>query len=108
MHDVNDDGQGLMFITLQASIAGQYEFVQQQWLNFGNDLNQGNDRDPVVGNQDGRGRFTIPGDGNHPTIVCEQLPRFVETRGGQYFFLPGVSAFNLLAGERYTQVNSEE
>jgi hypothetical protein len=31
----------------------------------------------------------------------------VETRGGQYFFLPGVSAFNLLAGERYTQINTE-
>ena len=105
--EVNPDGQGLLFITLQSSIAGQYEFVQQQWMNFGNDLNQGNDRDPVVGNQEGDGRMTIPGDGVNPTVVCDRLPRFVQTRGGQYFFLPGVNAFNLLAGERYTQVNTE-
>lgn len=105
---VNPEGQGLIFMTLQANITRQFEFVQQQWLNFGDDLSQGNDRDPVSGSQTGDGRMTIPGDGDNPTVICDKLPRFVNTRGGDYFFLPGVSAFNLLAKGRFTAINTEK
>ena len=106
--EINPDGQGLMFISLQSNISNQFEFVQQEWINFGNDLNQGNDRDPVVGNQDGEGRMTIPGDGDKPTVICGKLPRFVRTCGGDYFFLPGINAFDLLVEKRNTQTNIKE
>jgi hypothetical protein len=94
-----------MFMTLQTSITRQFEFVQSQWMNFGNDLNQANDRDPLVGNQTGHGRMAIPGSAETPTIICSELPQFVTTKGGDYFFLPGVSAFNRLAAGRFVAVN---
>jgi hypothetical protein len=96
-----------MFMTLQTSITRQFEFVQQQWINFGNDLNQGNDRDPVVGNQTGHGKIAIPGDTENPTVICNELPQFVRTRGGDYFFLPGVSAFQRLAAGSFTSINTQ-
>jgi Dyp-type peroxidase family len=105
--DVNPDGQGLMFMTLQTNITRQFEFVQQQWINFGNDLNQGNDRDPVVGNQTGHGKIAIPGDTENPTVICNELPQFVRTRGGDYFFLPGISAFQRLAAGSFTSINTQ-
>jgi Dyp-type peroxidase family len=47
-----DDGtRGLLFIAFNASIERQFEFVQQQWMNFGNDFCLGNDRDPLIGNR---------------------------------------------------------
>ena len=90
-------GQGLMFIAFNASIARQYEFVAQQWINFGNDQNQGNDRDPITGLQLEGGRMVVPGDGSRPTVVCANLPQFVRVRGGDYFFMPGIAAFAALA-----------
>jgi Dyp-type peroxidase family len=105
--DVNPDGQGLMFMTLQTSITRQFEFVQQQWINFGNDMNQGDDRDPLVGKQNGKGRVAIPGDAENPTVICGELPQFVNTRGGDYFFLPGVSAFSRLAAGKFAAINTE-
>ncbi|HET6564094.1 MAG TPA: hypothetical protein VFG52_01675 [Xanthomonadales bacterium] len=99
--DVNPNGQGLMFITLQSSITGQFEFVQQEWINFGNDINQGIDRDPICGTQRENARMVIPGNAHSGSVICQNLPNFVRNQGGDYFFLPGIGAFNLLAGNRY-------
>jgi hypothetical protein len=30
--------------------------------------------------------------------LCTGLPRFVTVKGGEYFFVPGVTALRLLAG----------
>lgn len=98
--DVNgDEGQGLMFIVLNASISRQFEFVQQQWINYGNDFDQGNDRDPIVGLQTGGGQMVIPGDDGRKTMICDDLKQFVRCRGGDYFFLPSIRAFNALASD---------
>jgi len=98
--DVNgDEGQGLMFIVLNASISRQFEFVQEQWVNYGNDFNQGNDRDPIIGLQTGGGSMTVPGAGERKTMVCDDLKQFVRCRGGDYFFLPSVSAFKALSSD---------
>lgn len=111
--DVNDpaEGQGLIFIGLCASLTRQFEFIQRQWINFGNDFSQGDDRDPVVGSHDGTGGMVIPpnawdpGDATtlsagEPAVFCRQLPPFVQTRGGDYFFLPGIEALRrLLRGD---------
>jgi deferrochelatase/peroxidase EfeB len=94
---VGDDGSehGLIFIAFNASISQQFEFVQQQWMNYGNDFNQGNDKDPLVGNHIERDKLLIPGDASspaqHPTRPCVGLPTFVETRGGDYFFMPSLA-----------------
>lgn len=95
--EVNGDaGQGLMFLGFARSFASQFEFITQQWINFGNDQDQGNDRDPVVGLQVGAARMVIPGDGGRPTVLCAGLPQFVRVRGGDYFFLPGIGALRAL------------
>jgi Dyp-type peroxidase family len=42
----SDDGDhGIVFMALNASIFRQFEFVQQQWIEYGNDARQGNDKD---------------------------------------------------------------
>ncbi|MEX0300175.1 MAG: dyp-type peroxidase, partial [Kordiimonas sp.] len=84
---------------LNASISRQFEFVQQQWVNYGNDFDQGNDRDPIIGLQMGEGQMVIPGDekADRDTMICDKLKQFVRCRGGDYFFLPGIGAFEALA-----------
>lgn len=97
-YDVNGEaGQGLMFLAFNASFTRQFEFVMQQWIDFGNDLSQGNDRDPLCGRQLPNARMVIPGDGARPTVVCNDLRQFVRLRGGDYFFLPGIAACEALA-----------
>ncbi len=99
-----DDGEhGLLFIAFMADIAEQFEFVQQQWMNYGNDFALGNDKDFVVGTRSGeRERFLVPGDpdrtDHRPTHFCFGLPQFVETRGGDYFFLPSLAGLGVIAG----------
>jgi Dyp-type peroxidase family len=96
----DSDEHGLIFVGLCASISRQFEFVQQQWLNYGNDSRLANDRDPLVGNQPpSGGRAVIEYDsltGREP-YFCTNIPRFVETRGGDYFFVPSLSAIESIA-----------
>ena len=96
-------GQGLIFIAIGASIERQFEFVQRQWINFGNDLDQGDDRDPVVGDNDASpaSKMVIPANawnepGGQDPVYCSSIPRFVDTKGGDYFFLPSISAIRAL------------
>jgi Dyp-type peroxidase family len=99
-HELDED-RGLIFISLGASISRQFEFVQKQWVNTGNELGQGNTRDPIVGNQTGSGGMVIPGRDESPTVICSDIPRFVVTAGGDYFFLPGMHALSLLASNAF-------
>lgn len=91
-----DDGDhGIIFMAVGASISRQFEFVQQQWANYGNDFRLSNDRDPIIGNQPpGGGSMVLqaPSGGDRPPVFCRGIPRFVETRGGDYFFVPSLTA----------------
>ena len=49
----------------------------------------GNERDPLIGNQDGTFDFTIPKRPIRRKITG--LPAFTTLKGGAYFFLPGIS-----------------
>ena len=95
----DDAEHGVVFMVLNASIFRQFEFVQQQWIEYGNDAHQGNDRDLLLGNHEGRGKFMIQGteDPDNPPFVCGGLPNFVELRGGDYFFVPSITALRLIA-----------
>ena len=93
------DERGIVFMVLNASIFRQFEFVQQQWIEYGNDAHQGNDKDLLLGNHGGKGRFVIQGttDPENPPFVCGGLPNFVELRGGDYFFMPSLTALAMVA-----------
>ena len=95
----DEDERGIVFMALNASIFRQFEFVQQQWIEYGNDSHLGNDKDGLVGNHDGTGKFTVQGAMNpkNPPFICGGLPRFVELRGGDYFFIPGLTALAMIA-----------
>ena len=105
-----DDGNhGVIFMCLCASIERQFEFIQQQWINYGNDFKLANDKDPLLGNHGqtpagkGTGRMIVEGqkpdtNGNNgrPPFFCSNLTRFVETKGGDYFFVPSLTAIRMI------------
>ena len=100
-----DDGDhGVIMIILNADLSRQFEFVQQQWINFGNDFRLANDQDPLLGNHGldaegrGAGRMVIEGDArtNTPPYFCSNMPTFVETRGGDYFFVPSMTCLRMI------------
>lgn len=94
----DDDGDhGFLFVALNTSIQRQFEFVQQQWINYGNDFLQGNDRDLLTGTHRPQDKMVIQGDPARSgamkrPFLCTGLPQFLETRGGDYFFVPGINA----------------
>jgi Dyp-type peroxidase family len=101
----DQDEHGVIFIVLNASLSRQFEFVQQQWIEYGNDSKLGNERDILLGNhggEDGQNqsdRALIQGteDPSNPPFMCGGLPNFVELRGGDYFFLPSMTALRMIA-----------
>ncbi|MGF1658593.1 MAG: Dyp-type peroxidase [Rubrimonas sp.] len=91
--------QGVIMMVVCASLFRQYEFVQQQWIQYGLDFNAGNSTCPLVGNHDHYKRFVATGDpskGQIPYIV-DNLKTFVEPRGGEYFFIPSITALRMIA-----------
>jgi Dyp-type peroxidase family len=87
--------QGIFFVAINADLRRQFEFLQSTWINNPSLMGLHNERDPVVGNNDEQGVFTIPGKSFDRHLVG--LSRFVKGRGGAYFFLPGIAALEFLA-----------
>jgi deferrochelatase/peroxidase EfeB len=101
------DEQGVVMLIVCASLFRQFEFVQQQWINYGLDAGAGSDTCPIVGNHsDGapdsehgpKAKFVIPTDpaSGRPPFIVEGIPQFVETRGGEYFFVPSMTALRMI------------
>src|SRR5438477_3932898 len=79
-----------------ASLVRQFEFAQNVWINDRTFHELGNERDPLIGTQDGTREFKLP---KRPIRkVIKGLPAFTTVRGGAYFFLPGKRALRYLAG----------
>ena len=57
-----DDGveRGIAAFVICASLIRQFEFAQNVWVNDRNFHELGNERDPIIGNQDGTLEFKIP------------------------------------------------
>jgi deferrochelatase/peroxidase EfeB len=87
------DEHGIVMLVVCSSLFRQFEFVQQQWLNYGLDAYAGNDTCPLVGNHSlggaagPRAKFVVPSEpsSGRPPFLVEGIPQFVETRGGEYF-----------------------
>jgi Dyp-type peroxidase family len=92
-----DDGvdRGIAAFVICASLIRQFEFAQSVWANDKNFHELGNERDPIIGNQDGTLEFKIPKRPIRKKITG--LPAFTTVRGGAYFFLPGIKALRYLA-----------
>jgi Dyp-type peroxidase family len=95
--DKPDDGveRGIAAFVICASLIRQFEFAQNVWINDKNFHELGNERDPIIGNQDGTLEFKIPKRPIRKKITG--LPAFTTVKGGAYFFLPGLKALRYLA-----------
>jgi Dyp-type peroxidase family len=87
--------RGLIFLAINASIRRQFEFLQRQWANDGNRFGLwSGERDPLIGaHPAGHAPFTLA-----PGQVLNDVERFVETRGGEYLFVPSRAGLELLSG----------
>ena len=94
---LEDDGadRGIVFIAIGTSLTRQFEFVVSQWLNDGNFVGLGSEKDAIAGVNDGTGTVTIPRRPIRRRLT--EVPRFVVTRGGEYCFVPGIKALHWLA-----------
>jgi deferrochelatase/peroxidase EfeB len=98
--DTRDDAgeQGIIFMAVCSSLFRQFEFVQQQWMQYGLDFNAGSDTCPIVGNHDQGAKLVIATEakGGSAPYVCDAIPQFVEPRGGDYFFVPSMTAIRMI------------
>jgi len=99
--ELHDDGaeRGLIFVSFQASIARQFEGVQGPWLADGNIFGLGHDKDFLLGecasNGSGAGGQKMTIQGRRPHFLAPLQP-LVTTRGGEYLFVPGVTALGAI------------
>jgi deferrochelatase/peroxidase EfeB len=93
-----EDGveRGVAAFVLCASLIRQFEFVQNVWVNDPDFKNLRNERDPIIGNQDGSFDMTIP-ERTLRKQTIKGLPAFTTVKGGAYFFIPGIKALGYLA-----------
>jgi Dyp-type peroxidase family len=85
---------GAIFQFISAKAMATMEFLQQEWINDGDFIGANGERDPIIGRQEEGATFTIP---KQP--VRRRL-RGIETfnvlQGGEYFFMPSISALKWL------------
>ncbi|MGH7727191.1 MAG: Dyp-type peroxidase [Vulcanimicrobiaceae bacterium] len=94
---LDDDGieRGIFFIFISARAPETFEFLKSEWIESGNFVGLGAQKDPIAGANDGKGIFTIPLRPIRKRL--HGLDRFTITRGGAYGFLPSRSALRRLA-----------
>lgn len=88
-------GQGILFMAINADIQRQFEFIQQTWLNSPKFGGLCDNKDPIVSDNDGTGVMVLQDQPVRQRI--QGMSRFVETKGGGYFFMPGIKALQFLA-----------
>ena len=95
--DAPEDGKerGIAAFVICASLVRQFEFAQNVWANDRNFHELGNERDPIIGHQDGTLEYKIPKRPIRKKI--SGLPAFTTVKGGAYFFLPGLKALRHLS-----------
>ena len=98
-HDPNrpEPERGLLGNFIGASLGAQFEAMSCDWLNLGlQDPRITGSNDPIAGaNDPSTSWFDLPLKSG-TTIRLWKLPRFVQTRGGAYTFLPSLSAIRFL------------
>jgi deferrochelatase/peroxidase EfeB len=87
--------RGAIFLFISAKAMTTMEFLQQEWINDGNFIGIGSERDPIIGRQEEGAIFTIPREPVRRRL--RGIETFNVLRGGEYFFMPSISALNWLA-----------
>lgn len=92
--------RGLHFICFNTQIGRQFEFIQHTWINSTKFDGLYEDDDPLIGDRGATpenrgGVFTAQHEPVRKRVTG--MPRFVNVRGGGYFFMPGINAVRYLA-----------
>ncbi len=88
---------GLLFMCLNGDLERQFEFVQQTWAQGSSFHGLSHERDPLIGERRGEDGYTMPTRDGPMRLM--NLPSFVRTLGGGYFFLPGRRTLEYLASQ---------
>jgi Dyp-type peroxidase family len=94
MHD-DEVPRGAYFLFISARAMATLEFLQQEWINDGDFVRLGGERDPIIGLQEKEATFTIPRDPVRRR--AHGIDTFNVVRGGEYFFMPSLSALRWLS-----------
>ena len=96
MSEADDEvPRGAFFLFISAKAMATMEFLQQEWIQDGNFIGAGSERDPIIGRQDEGATFTIPKQPVRRRV--HGIDTFNVLRGGEYFFMPSLSALKWLA-----------
>jgi len=95
--------RGLMFLSYQASIENQFEFLTNHWTNADKQPRPGG-HDPVIGqhrDQEGNRIRQVEIQGNDGSTEVINIPlEWVTPTGGGYFFAPSLSALKTVLSAR--------
>jgi len=96
MSEADDEApHGAIFLFMSAKAMATIEFLQQEWINDGDFIGAGGERDPIIGRQEEGATFTIPKAPVRRRI--HGIQTFNVLKGGEYFFMPSISALKWLA-----------
>ena len=87
--------RGAIFLFISAKAMATLEFLQQEWINDGDFIGASGERDPVIGRQEEGATFTIPRKPVRRRL--HGLETFNVLKGGEYFFLPSLTALRWIA-----------
>jgi len=93
--DDDEVPRGAYFLFISAKAMTTIEFLQQEWVNDGNFIGFDSERDPIIGLQEEGAIFTIPKQPVRRRI--HGIETFNMLRGGEYMFMPSLSALKWLA-----------
>lgn len=91
--------RGIFFIFISARAFDTIEFMQQEWINRGNFVDLGDERDPIVALHEQPGLFTIPAEPARHRV--RGVTTFNHLKGGEYMFMPSLSALRWIAGAHW-------
>ena len=112
-HKAVQGGVGLLFMSYQAHIGKQFEFIQNNWANHGHIAGQNIGPDGVIGQLSPLPQG-LPFKPEQPDLQPRRVPEqwgrdvnaggpvisfggFIRNKGGEYFFTPSISFLQQLA-----------
>ncbi len=106
-NDADGNEQGLMFMAVNADIQRQFQFVMQTWINSPKFGLMDENKDPILSGP--KLLAPAPNGSKESVMVIPQEPvrqringlkRFVDVRGGGYFFMPGIKALQFITSNQ--------
>ncbi|KAJ7139064.1 dye-decolorizing peroxidase precursor [Mycena epipterygia] len=84
--------RGLAFVAYQSNLNNGFQFLQRIWANNVNFVHPGVGFDPIIGANMGAQRIVNGLDPTNSSRPITLVTDFVQSRGGEYFFSPSISA----------------